>query len=222
MTLEGALTRTFISFAVLLGGAVLGWMFPFGPVIGFSALIAFVLAMVSVFRKEPSVGLTLAYAVFEGIAVGGISRGYQDFIGDGIVTQAVWGTLGVVGAVLLLFRSGKVHTSARGNRIWRVLFVGYISYTLVNIILVALGTVNSPFGLDSSVSVFGVPLGIVVGLVVVGLACYSLVGDFEYVQQGIENKVDAKYEWTAAFGIMVTVVWLYLHILRILALARRS
>jgi uncharacterized YccA/Bax inhibitor family protein len=218
MSYNATVVRTFMSFGVLLAASLIGWAFPVAALP--ASLIALVLAFVNIFKTQPNAGLVLAYAAFEGVTLGGVSRIYESLYA-GIVPQAVFGTLGVVGAVLVLFLNGKVHTSPLGWKIWNASMWGMIAYGFVNWILVITGVSKSLFGLDSQITVFGIPLGIVLGLVCVGLGAYSLVGNFEVVQEGVANRVDAVYEWRAAFGIMLTVVWLYLEILRILALANR-
>jgi uncharacterized YccA/Bax inhibitor family protein len=106
------------------------------------------------------------------------------------------------------------------TKIVSVAMIGYLVYSVANVLLMVTGvTGNSPFGL-SSMSFFGIPLGVVIGLVVVFLAAYSLVLDFESIKLGAERGVPAVYAWQGAFGILVTVVWLYLEILRMLAILR--
>jgi uncharacterized YccA/Bax inhibitor family protein len=80
---------------------------------------------------------------------------------------------------------------------------------------------NDPWGLEG-IKVFGIPLGVIIGLLMVLMAAYSLVMDFTMIKTGIANKAPAKYEWTGVFSIMLTVVWLYLQILRILAISRSN
>ena len=139
---------------------------------------------------------------------------------DGIVTQAVVGTIAVIGITLFLFLSGRFRSSARMTKIVTVAMIGYLVYSVVNLLLIVTGvTGEATFGL-SSMSIMGVPLGVVIGLVVVFLAAYSLVLDFESIKLGAERGVPAVYAWQGAFGILVTVVWLYLEILRMLAILR--
>ena len=82
------------------------------------------------------------------------------------------------------------------------------------------GANGNPWGLRGDVTIAGIPLGVILGVFVVILAAYSLVLDFDFIQRGVNNKAPAKYGWTGAFGIMVTVVWLYLELLRMFAIAR--
>jgi uncharacterized YccA/Bax inhibitor family protein len=221
MTVEDTVGKTIALFAVLIISAVVGWMFASPLVIGAGALVGFVLAMVNSFKKTPSPALIVAYAVFEGLFVGSISN-YFNVAYDGIVTQAVIGTIAVIGITLFLFLSGRFRTSARMTKIVTVAMIGYIVYQLVNMALMATGVTGSAtFGL-SSMTIMGIPLGVVIGLVVVLLAAYSLVMDFESIQYGAKNGAPAVYAWQGAFGVLVTVVWLYVEILRMLAIARNN
>ena len=222
MTYEDTIVKTAVSFGVLLVGAVIGWLIG-TTVLGLiiivgAAIVGFVLAMVNTFKKEPSPALVLAYAAFEGVFVGGISQLYAQFFGGSIVPMAVFGTLGVVGVTLALFASGKVRASKRATKIFLVALVGYGAFSLVNFFLMITGTTNSMFGLRDGVEIFGIPLGVPLGILVVLLCAYSLVLDFDGIQRGVQQGAPRKYAWTAAFGIMVTVVWLYLEILRLVAL----
>lgn len=98
--------------------------------------------------------------------------------------------------------------------------VGYLAFSLINVVLMLTGANSDPWGLRSQ-PIFGIPLGLILGVFVVLMAAYSLVLDFDFIQRGVNNKAPRKYGWTGAFGIMATVIWLYLEILRMLAIARR-
>ena len=216
MTYEDTIVKIVIAFAILLGGAVVGW---FVPILAIPAeIIGFVLALVNIFKKAPSRGLVLAYAAFEGVFVGGISRIFEQQW-DGIVVQAVFGTLAVVGVTLALFATGKVRESKRATQIFLVAIIGYAAFSLINFILMLTGVTSGMFGLRS-IEIFGIPLGFFIGIFVILLAAYSLVMDFTTVKLGVERGAPRVYGWQAAFGIMVTVVWLYTEVLRLLAILR--
>lgn len=216
MTYENTIQKTVGAFAVLLVFAAVGWFVPFLWIVG--GIVGFVLALVNIFKKEPSPALILAYAAAQGLFVGGISAFYQS-LWDGIVVQAVLGTLAVVGVTLALFASGKIRASKRATQIFLVAMIGYAVFSLVNFGLMAFGVTTSMFGLRDTIFL-GMPLGFWLGILVVLMAAYSLVLDFDSVKTGVERGAPAKYGWTAAFGIMVTVIWLYLEILRLLAILR--
>ncbi|HET6301080.1 Bax inhibitor-1/YccA family protein [Microbacterium sp.] len=233
MTVEDTVWKTLGLFAILLVTAVVGWIWtmagvtPANPsptilpwIIG--AFGGFILAMAVIFtsRKKVRPGLIFAYAAFEGLFVGGISA-FFEMIWPGIVFQATLATLTVVGVTLALFASGKVRASKRATKIFMIAMIGYLVFSLINVGLMIFNVpiAGGAFGLLSN-KVMGIPLGLIIGVLVVIMAAYSLVLDFDQVQQGVRNGAPRQYGWLGGFGIMVTVVWLYIEILRILAIAR--
>jgi uncharacterized YccA/Bax inhibitor family protein len=214
MTYEDTAVKTVVLFAVLLATGVVGWIVPQLAILG--AIGGFVLALVNTFKREPSVPLIVAYAALEGLFIGGISAIFEVVYG-GVVVQAVLATLVTVGVTLALFASGKIRASARATKIFLIAMVGYLVFSLVNLGLQAFGVLKEPFGLNSA-TVFGIPLGVLIGVLVVLMAAYSLVLDFDQIQQGVRRGLPARYGWTGAFGLMVTIVWLYVEFLRIFAL----
>jgi uncharacterized YccA/Bax inhibitor family protein len=235
MSYEDTIWKTVGLFAILLVTAAVGWVWtmagvtPTNPapsilpwMIG--ALGGFVLAMVVIFtsRKKIRPALIFAYAAFEGLFVGAISA-FFEFLWPGIVVQATLATLAVVGVTLALFASGKIRASKRATKVFMIAMVGYLVFSLVNIFLMLFNVpiAGGAFGLSSNPSpLFGIPWGVLIGVFVVIMAAYSLVLDFDQIQQGVRNGAPRQFGWLGAFGIMVTVVWLYLEILRILAIAR--
>ena len=217
MTYEDTAVKTVVLFAVLLATAAVGWLV---PVLAFpGAIVGFVLALVNTFKREPSVPLIVLYAAAEGLFVGGISQIFDTMWG-GVVVQAVLATLVTVGVTLALFASGKIRASARATKIFLIAMVGYLVFSVLNIALQAFGVLgNQPFGL-SSMKIAGIPIGVIIGLLVVVMAAYSLVLDFDFIQRGVNRGIPAKYGWTGAFGLMVTIVWLYMEFLRIFAIIR--
>ncbi len=231
MTVEDTVFKTLGLFAVLVVTAVVGWIWTMSTVtvanpspnvlpMIIGGLGGFVLAMVAIFKKKPSVPVFIAYAAFEGLFVGGISA-FFEFLYPGIVIQATLATLSVVGVTLALFASGKIRASARATKIFMIAMVGYLVFSLVNLGLMLFNVplAGGAFGLRS-VEIFGIPLGLIIGVFVVIMAAYSLVLDFDQIQRGVRNGAPRVYGWVGAFGIMVTVVWLYVEILRILAILR--
>lgn len=224
LTVENAIVKSAIAFMVLVGGAAFAWMTiaanPSAAVLFMvgAGLGAFVLAMVNIFKREPVPGLVLGYAALEGMFVGALSQFYETAY-SGIVFQAVLATFVVVGVTLALFASGKIRASARATKIFMIAMIGYLVFSIINMFLVMFGTIDNPWGVRG-MEIAGIPFGIILGIFVVIMGAYSLVLDFDSIQQGVANRVPAKYAWTGAFGIMVTVVWLYLEILRMLAIAR--
>ena len=233
MTIEDTVAKTIGLFAILVVGAVAGWIWTMAPVTAqnptptvlpmiVGGLVGFVLSLVVIFtsRKKVRPGLIFAYAAAEGLFVGGISA-FFEFIWPGIVTQATLATLVVVGVTLALFASGKIRASKRATKIFLIAMVGYLVFSLVNVGLMLFGVTDNAFGLRSE-TIFGIPLGLILGVLVVIMAAYSLVLDFDQIQQGVRNGVPRQMGWLGGFGIMVTVVWLYVEILRMIAIIRGS
>jgi len=236
MTVEDTVWKTAGLFAILLVTAVVGWVWTLGgtqltptssvtmaPML-IGALGGFVLAMVITFtsRKKVRPALIFAYAALEGLFVGGISA-FFEIMYPGIVMQATLATLSVVGVTLALFASGKVRASKKMTKIVMIAMLGYLVFSLVNVVLMWTNVLpeGQAFGLLSA-KIFGIPLGLIIGVLVVLMAAYSLVLDFDQIQQGVRNGAPRQFGWMGAFGIMVTVVWLYVEILRIIAIARGS
>ncbi len=241
MTVEDTVWKTAGLFGILLVTAAIGWVLTLGglavprfdPYSDFApnllpwivgALGGFVLAMIVSFtsRKKVRPALIFAYAAFEGLFVGGISA-YFEVLWPGIVMQATLATVSVVAVTLALFASGKIRASAKMTKIVMIAMLGYLVFSLLNVVLMWTNVLpqGQAFGM-LSFKVAGIPLGLIIGVLVVLMAAYSLVLDFDQIQQGVRNGAPRKYGWLGGFGIMVTVVWLYIEILRIIAIARSN
>lgn len=183
------------------------------------ALGGFALAMVNTFKKQPSPALILAYAGLEGLFLGGLTR-ILDGLYPGVGLQAVIGTLSVFAVTLVLFRSGKVRATPKAMRFFMIAMIGYAVFALVNMVMVWTGAVQSPFGLSTSVEIFGIPLGVFIGVLAIGLAAFSLIMDFTSIEAGVRAGAPERFAWTAAFGLTVTLVWLYVEIIRLLSILR--
>ncbi|NUP59795.1 MAG: hypothetical protein HOQ04_02410 [Pseudarthrobacter sp.] len=182
------------------------------------ALGGFVLALVNTFKKQPSPALILAYAVLEGLFLGGLTR-ILDTQFPGVGLQAVIGTLSVFAVTLVLFKSGKVRATPKAMRFFMIAVIGYAVFALVNMVMMWTGVLHQPFGLRS-IEIFGIPLGVFIGLLAIGLAAFSLIMDFTSIEAGVRSGAPQRFSWTAAFGLTVTLVWLYVEIIRLLAILR--
>ncbi|HWU45621.1 MAG TPA: Bax inhibitor-1/YccA family protein [Humibacter sp.] len=218
MTVDDTIGKSVLLFLVLLVTAAVGWYVPGLFWIGMIAGLA--LGLVNSFKRSPSAPLIILYAAAQGLFVGGISALFEQ-LWPGVVVQAVLATLVVFGVTLALFASGKVRASKKATKIWLIAMVGYLVFGLINLGLMFFGGVNSDlaFGLYSA-KVFGIPLGILIGVFAVLMAAYSLVLDFDFIKQGVANRAPRKMGWYGAFGLMVTIVWLYIEFLRMMALSR--
>jgi uncharacterized YccA/Bax inhibitor family protein len=208
MTYDDVVVRTAIVFVAVLAGGAVGWQV---PALMWPGLIGgLVLGLVNSFKKSPSPALIIAYGLFEGAFLGGISMFFNEAY-PGIVAQAVLATLGVFAVVLVGFRSGKLRTSPKMNKIFFIAIGGYIVFGLVNLLFMAFGG-----GADLRSGGWGLAIGAFAVL----LASYSLVMDFEFIKVGVEQGAPEKFAWYGAFGLIVTLVWLYIEILRILSILR--
>lgn len=214
LTYDHVLTKTAAVFGVLIVAGVVGWQIssPSSPVWAVGMVGGLVLGLVNAFKKSPSPALILAYAAFQGVFLGAISAAYNSWM-DGIVLQAVLATVATFAATLILYRSGKVRVTPKFQRFLLIAMSGYLIFSLLNVILVWTGVLDG-WGMR------GGTWGILIGLFAVGLAAMSLIQDFDSIDKGVRNGVAAKYAWSAAFGLAVTLVWLYLEFLRLLAILR--
>lgn len=208
MTYDDVVVKTAMVFVAVLAGAAVGWNVP--ALLWPGLIVGLVLGLVNSFKKSPSPALIIGYGLAEGLFLGAISMMFES-VYQGIVVQAVLGTLSVFVAVLVGFRSGKLRTSPKMNKIFFIAMGGYLLFSLVNVGLMV-------FAGSSSMRSGG--FGLVIGAFAVLLASYSLVMDFEFIKVGVDQGAPAKFAWTAAFGLVVTLVWLYIEILRILSILR--
>ncbi|MCC2334375.1 Bax inhibitor-1/YccA family protein [Cellulomonas wangsupingiae] len=213
LTYDDVIVKTGGLLALLTVVAAATWTLAPGLwIIG--AVVGLVLGLVNAFKKNPSPVLITLYTVAQGVFLGGISAFYESFY-NGIVGQAVLATLSVFAVALVLFRSGKVRVTPKFQRAVLIGMVGYLVYSLLNVVLMVFGVGGGTYGpLRSGF------LGIIVGLVAVGLAAASLIMDFDSIKRGVEQGAPAKFAWSAAFGLIVTLIWLYLELLRLLAILR--
>lgn len=218
MSYDDVIMKTVFTLTLVLAGAALGWMFP--VLMWPGVIIGLVLGLVNSFKKQPSPVLILAYALFEGMFLGGISQLLEGAY-PGIVVQAVLGTLSVFLVTLVLFRNAKVRATPKMTRFFIIALSGYALFSLINFGLMIFNVTNSPWGIRSmDIPGTNIPFGVVLGLFAIGLAAFSLIVDFTSIERGVQNGVPVKYSWTAAFGLTVTLVWLYVEILRLLAILR--
>ncbi|GIG38630.1 Bax inhibitor-1/YccA family protein [Cellulomonas phragmiteti] len=213
LTYDDVIVKTGGLLALLVVVAAATWVVAPGLwIIGM--VVGLVLGLVNAFKKSPSPALITLYAVAQGVFLGGISRFFETQWA-GVVPQAVLATVSVFAAALFLFRSGKVRVTPKFRRAVLIGIVGYLVFSLVNLGLMFFVGSDGPFGPLRSGW-----MGVAVGLLAVGLAAASLVMDFDSIKRGVDQGVPAKFAWSAAFGLIVTLVWLYLELLRLLAILR--
>jgi uncharacterized YccA/Bax inhibitor family protein len=228
MTLNGTLWATAMLFALLLAAAVVGWNLvdtrttEFGEqeVTGFptwtllAVLIGFGVVLLASFKPHLTRYVAPIYAVAQGIFVGAISHAY-DVQFDGIVLQAVGATLAVFLVTLFLYHSRLVRVTDRFRRIVITATIGIALFYLVSIVLHLFG-VNISFISEPSL------LGIGFSVFAAGLAAFNLFLDYDVIERGVRGRAPEYMEWFAALGLMVTIVWLYLELLRLFAKLRQQ
>ena len=216
MTIEDVVAKTGFLFAILVVVGAIAW----GANLGQGALLigflgGFVLAMVISFSKTIKPGLVVAYAALQGLALGTISKYYETFY-PGIVSQAVIGTIAAFTGVLFMYRSGRLRATPQFTRAVIGAAIGYFILGLVSL-------VASFFGVGQGYGFYGVSgLGLLLAVAGVALASFFLVLDFDQIEKGVAAGVPEKESWRASFGLMVTIVWLYLEVLRLLSILRND
>ena len=218
MTYDDVIMKTVLTIGMVLVGAALGWIV---PVLMFPGMIVgLILGLVNSFKKQPSPALILCYALFEGMFLGGLS-GLLEAQYPGIAVQALLGTLSVFAVTLVLFRNAKIRATPKMTRFFIIALAGYALFSLINLGLMIFGATSNPWGLRGmDIPGTNIPFGVVLGFLAIGLAAFSLIVDFTSIEKGVQNGLPQKYSWTAAFGLTVTLVWLYVEILRLLAILR--
>lgn len=216
LTYDDVIMKTASVLGVIVLAAAAAWFLVpnalLMPVMWVGLIGGLVLGLVNSFKKEPSPALILGYAVFEGAFLGLISKVFE-YSWPGIVVQAVLATFITFGVTLALFKSGKIRVNSKFMKVLTIGLVSYGIFCLVNLVLAFMG-VGGGWGLRTG------GLGLLIGAVAVVLAAMTLIMDFDQIQRGVTNGVAAKYAWSAAFGIALSLVWLYLEFLRILAILR--
>ena len=214
MTIEDVVAKTGFLFAILVVVGAFAWRSNLGTgalMLGF--LGGFVLAMIISFSKSIKSGLVVAYAAFEGLALGTLSSYYESYY-PGIVSQAVIGTMAAFAGVLIMYRNGTLRATPQFTRALIGAAIGYFILGLVSL-------VASFFGVGQGYGFYGVSgLGLLLAVAGVAIASLFLVLDFDQIQKGVNNGVPEKESWRASFGLMVTIVWLYLEVLRLISILR--
>ena len=210
MTVDDVVTKTSITLAVLAATGVATYLSGLWGLALPAALIGFVLALVIVFKKVVSPPLILAYAAVEGVFLGGVSGVFGRLFSPEIIIQAITGTVLVFGGMLVVYKTGAVKVTPRFTK-WLIgAMIGVVGLMLVNLI----ASFFTPGGLGLR---DGGTLAIVFSLVCIGVAAFSFLLDFDAADQAIRAGAPEKTAWYIAFGLTVTLVWLYLEILRLLS-----
>lgn len=218
MTIGGALTKTSVLVLLTAGAAGYTWSHAAAHPEQLKFLImtgmigGLVLALVTMFAPRLAPITSPFYAVLEGVALGGISWLYNAQF-RGLPQQAVAMTLGVALVMLLLYRSGAVRATPRFRRVITIAGLGVFAVYMVNMLM-------GFFGSGLSFLTAGGPMAIGFSAVAALVAAFFLILDFDLVEEGVKSGAPKRMEWYAGFSILVTLVWLYLELLRLLSLLR--
>ncbi len=215
MTIQGTVNKTFLLSFLLLLTASWSWN---NPLVAakwiLPAIIAgLVIGFITIFKKEAAPVTAPIYALIEGVILGGISNFFEATY-QGIVMQAVTLTCGVLFSLLLAYRSGLIRATENFK-------LGIVAATGGIMILYLVDLVMGFWGNHISFIYSSGPVGILFSVFVVTIAALNLVMDFDFIEKGAERGAPRYMEWYGAFGLMVTLIWLYLEILRLLAKSRR-
>ena len=221
MTVSGAASASLLLFSLLLISAAFGWMavaepepgvLSFPPMAFVGAIVGFIAVIIAMFKPMLSHVLGPVYAIGQGIFVGAISKMF-DAAYSGIVLQAVGTTLAVFGVMLFLYRTRVLRVTDKFRRI-------VIGATLGVAVLYLVSFVVRLFGAEVSFLTSSSGVGILFSVFVAGLAAFNLALDFDFIENGERMGLPRRMEWFAAIGLLVTLVWLYLEVLRLLAKLR--
>ncbi len=224
MTLSGTINKSFLLLIALMLAALWPWsqylssgnVAVIGPALGFGAIGGLVLALIISFKPTTAPYLAVPYALLEGLAIGGLSAMLESRY-PGIAIQAVGLTFGVFAVMLVAYRTGLIRATERFRAVVLAATGGIALVYVVTIVLSFFHVQTPVFSLtDSS------PLSIGISLVIVGVAALNLILDFDIIETGVARGAPRYMEWYCGFGLLVTLVWLYMEILRLLAKMRNN
>ena len=213
MTIDDVVVKTAITLVVAIATGALTVVFQAWALALPAMIVGLVISLIIIFKRTPSAALVLTYSAAEGIVLGAIT-GLFERIYPGIAFQAIAGTFGVFAAMLIVYKTGAVRVTPRLTK-W------VIGATVGALIVMLADLVIHMFGGNLGIRDGG-PMAIVFSLIVIGIAAFNLLLDFDQADRMIRAGMPAKWAWYAAFGLMTTLVWLYLEILRLLSYLQRS
>jgi uncharacterized YccA/Bax inhibitor family protein len=227
LTIDDVVMKTAGLFAIVLVFGAVGWQLSptsFGGLVVLGGIaVTLVLGLVIAFKKTISVPLILLYAVAEGLFVGAISESYSTFfdkdpntpVFQGIVAQAIMATLCVFAGMLIAYKTGIIKVTEKFRRIVTMAVIGYAIFALINLGYALIA--HESFGIGGTGA-----LGFGISLFAIGLASAMLAVNFDSIDRAIAAGAPEKYSWLLAHGLIVTLVWLYLEILRLLGRMRSN
>ena len=218
MTNDDVITKSAITMGTLMVVAALTFVFMpaqiLFPAAMISAVVAFGTVLLVSFRRALNPAFVLAYAAIEGVFIGAISKVYED-AWNGIVPAALMATLVAAAATLGAYKFFRIKVTTKFRKMVMIGTIAYAGVLFVNMIL-------SFFGMGFLFSSGNLGLLLLISALGVGLAVFNLILDFDYIEQGIAMGASDTESWRAAFGLTVTMVWLYIEMLRLLSYFRSN
>jgi len=222
MTIDSVVQKTAITLGLVVLAAAATWVLtpkPTDESIGalyalslVGALVGFGLSMANSFKRVVSPALVLAYAVFEGIFIGAFSKALEGMFGGGLVVGAVLGTMAAVAGTLAAYKFFNIRVSPTFRK-WVVgAMIGFVAVSMLDLVL---GMFGSSFGFNGFEG-----MGFVSSLIGLGLGVLLLILDFDFVERGIAAGLPERESWRAAFGLTVTIIWIYIELIRLMAILR--
>jgi uncharacterized YccA/Bax inhibitor family protein len=215
MTIDSVVQKTGMTLGLVVLVAALTWVFLPQELLGMAwmggAFAGLGLALVISFKKVISPGLVLAYAAVEGLFVGAMSKTFES-MWDGVVVGAVIGTVAAVAGTLAAYKFFNIQVSDKFRKFVVAAMFGFVAVVLLDFVL-------SLFGNAIGINGFGT-LGLVMSFIGLGIGVLMLILDFDFVERGIAAGLPEVESWRAAFGLTVTIIWIYIEMLRILAILR--
>jgi uncharacterized YccA/Bax inhibitor family protein len=221
MTIDSVVQSSAISLLLVMASAFAVWVLtpdvtdPDADLAGLFAavtiggLTAFGLSLVNSFKRVVSPGLVIAFAIAEGVALGGLSKIFDAQFGDNIVVNAVLGTFAAFAGTLAAYKFFDIKVSARFRTFVIAAMFGMVGLSVLELVLSMFGAGTGLFGVSG--------LGMITAVAGLALGVFMLILDFDMVEQGIAAGVDERESWRAAFALTVSLVWIYTNLLRILA-----
>ncbi|MCL2781522.1 MAG: Bax inhibitor-1/YccA family protein [Actinomycetia bacterium] len=218
MSLDDVIARTGAMLAMVFAAGAVTWALTpagmAGALIMIGAMGGLALGLYMTFKMRVNAATALIYSALEGLALGGISKIFEARF-PGIVVQALTGTVMVAAGMLIVYRIGAIRVTPRFTRMVVGATFGVFGLMVVN--LIAYLFHPGGLGLRS-----GGAIAILFSILCIVLAAFNLVIDFDVIEQGIRRGADQKFAWYASFGLMVTLVWLYIELLRLLGYMRSN
>ncbi|MEU4453213.1 Bax inhibitor-1/YccA family protein [Nocardioides sp. NPDC023903] len=225
MTIDSVVQKTAISLGLVVLAAIATWMLtpdittganlaPLYAATAIGSIGGLILGLVNSFKRVVSPALVLAYAVLQGMLLGGISKTFDAMFGGGIVVQAVLGTFAAFAGVLAAYKFFDIKVGNKFRTFMMAAGFGLLGLILLEVVLGFFGAGMGLFGMGAMGLVFSIA-GLVFGV-------FSLILDFDFVEQGVANQLEERESWRAAFALTASLVMIYFYLLRILAILQQD